>query len=84
MQELLFTEVGVNWNDYPDGCKRGRVAVRRTGERPVEYVDKRTNQRVQTMAVRSWWETGAAPHFTTKPGDGLADAIPEMPSLRTP
>jgi tRNA(His) guanylyltransferase len=82
MQELLFTEAGVNWNDYPDGCKRGRVAVRRAGERPVKYVDKRTSETVSTLAVRSWWETGAAPRFTTEPGDWLADAIPELPSLR--
>lgn len=82
MQELLFTEAGVNWNDYPDGCKRGRITVRHTGERPVEYVDKHSGQTVQTTAVRSWWETSPAPHFTTKPGDCLADVIPEMPSLR--
>ena len=42
MQELLWSEAQVNWNDFPDGCKRGRVTVRRTGERPVEYVDRRT------------------------------------------
>lgn len=84
LQELLFTEAGINWNDYPDTCKRGRVAVRKTGERPVEYVDRRSGETVNTTAVRSWWETGAAPHFTTKPGDWLADTIPAMPSLHTP
>jgi len=82
MQELLWAEAGVNWNDYPDGCKRGRVTARRTGERPVEYIDKRSGETVQTNAVRSWWETAAAPHFTTKPGDWLADTIPALPSLR--
>lgn len=82
MQELLFTEAGVNWNDYPDGCKRGRTTVRRTGERLVSYVDKRTAQTVQTTAVRSWWETGAAAHFTTKPSDWLAETIPALPTLR--
>lgn len=82
MQELLFTEAGINWNDYPDGCKRGRVIVRRTGERPVEYVDKRSNETMRTTAVRSWWETDAAPHFTTEPGSWLAETIPVMPTLR--
>ena len=81
MQELLFTEAGVNWNDYPDGCKRGRVTVRHTGERPVEYVDKRTNETVRTMAVRSWWETSAAPHLTTEPGSWLAEIVPRLPTL---
>jgi tRNA(His) 5'-end guanylyltransferase len=81
MQELLFTEAGVNWNDYPDGCKRGRVAVRRTGDRPVEYVDRRSGETVSTTAVRSWWETSPAPHFTTEPGGWLAETIPALPSL---
>lgn len=81
MQELLFTEVGINWNDYPDFCKRGRVTVRQVGERPVEYVDKRTEETVTTMAVRSWWETTAAPNFTAEPGGWLAGLIPPMPTL---
>lgn len=82
MQELLWSEAGVNWNDYPDGCKRGRIAVRLTGERPVEYVDKRTQETVSTTAVRSWWETSAAPHFTSEPGSWLASVIPPLPALR--
>lgn len=81
MQELLWAEAGVNWNDYPDGCKRGRVTVRRTGERPVEYVDKRSGETVSATAVRSWWETNAAPHFATEPGGWLAEHIPPLPNL---
>ncbi|MFE7170734.1 tRNA(His) guanylyltransferase Thg1 family protein [Streptomyces sp. NPDC057616] len=81
MQELLWSEAGVNWNDYPDGCKRGRVTVRRTGERPVEYVDGRTREQVRTTAIRSWWETTPAPRFTTEPGAWLAATIPALPTL---
>lgn len=81
MQEMLWVEHGINWNDYPDGFKRGRVAVRRVGERDVEYVDRRTNETVHTTAVRSWWETTGAPHFTTEPGGWLAATIPALPSL---
>lgn len=81
MQELLFAEAGVNWNNYPDGCKRGRITTRCTGERPVQYIDKRTNETVSTTAVRSWWQTQAAPHFTTKPGAWLAETIPQLPTL---
>lgn len=82
MQELLWSEAGVNWNGYPDGCKRGRVTVRDTGERPVEYVDKRSGETVRTVAVRSWWETSPAPHFTTEPGGWLARMVPALPSLQ--
>lgn len=81
MQELLWSEKGVNWNDYDAGCKRGRVTVRRTGEREVVYTDKRTRQECSTVALRSWWETDAAPHFTAKPDGFLADVIPPLPSL---
>lgn len=81
MQELLWSEADVNWNDYPDGCKRGRVSVRRTGERAVDYVDRRSGETVNTTAVRSWWETSAAPHFTTEAGSWLARTIPALPSL---
>ena len=84
MQELLWSEAGINWNAYPDGCKRGRVTVRTLGERPVEYVDKRTRETVQTTAVRSWWETDAAPNFAADPGAWLAERIPAMPSLGAP
>ncbi|MBD9721964.1 tRNA(His) guanylyltransferase Thg1 family protein [Streptomyces caniscabiei] len=84
MQELLFTEAGINWNDYPADCKRGRVTIRRTGDRDVEYVDKRSGETVRTTATRSWWETSPAPHFTMKPDGWLAETIPQMPSLRTP
>lgn len=81
MQELLWQEKGINWNDYPAGCKRGRVTIRRTGERPVEYVDQRSGQDVSTTAMRSWWETEAAPHFTADPDGWLASTIPAMPGL---
>lgn len=81
MRELLWSEAGVNWNDYPDGCKRGRIAVRKTGERLVEYVDRRSGETVSTTAVRSWWESSAAPHFTTEPGSWLAERVPALPTL---
>lgn len=75
MQELLFTESGINWNDYPDGCKRGRVVIKDEGLREVTYTDKRTDKIMTTTAYRSWWEVQAAPHFTVDPGF-LVDEIP--------
>ncbi|WP_051966505.1 tRNA(His) guanylyltransferase Thg1 family protein [Kitasatospora mediocidica] len=81
MQDMLWSEHGINWNDYPDGFKRGRVTVRQVGERQVEYVDKRSGQTVQATAVRTWWETAGAPHFTTEPSGWLAQTIPAPPTL---
>lgn len=81
MQELLWSEKGANWNDYPDGAKRGRVCVRVTAEEPVTYTDKRTGAENTVDAVRSRWVTQPAPHFTATPGSFLAGAIPPLPSL---
>jgi tRNA(His) guanylyltransferase len=81
MQDRLFLEHGINWNDYPAGCKRGRVTVRETGEREVSYVDKRGGEQVDTTAVRSWWETQGAPHFTAAEDGWLAETIPALPTL---
>lgn len=83
MQELLWAEAGINWNDYPDQCKRGQTVTRETGERPVEYLDKRTNETARTTALRSWWTTSRAEHFTTDSNDWLAGAIPALPTLGT-
>lgn len=81
MQELLWSEAGVNWSEYPAECKRGSVSVRKVGERPVEYFDKRTQETVQTVATRSWWETTPAPHFTLNADGWLTKMIPPLPRL---
>lgn len=82
MQELLWAEQRINWSDYPDGCKRGRVVVKTSGTRPVTFTDGRTQQEQTVHALRSWWEAGPAPHFTVEPGGFLAEAVPSMPDLR--
>ncbi|GAA2107991.1 tRNA(His) guanylyltransferase Thg1 family protein [Streptomyces synnematoformans] len=81
MQELLRAERGINWNDYPAGCKRGRITTRKVGPRETTYTDKRTSSLNTVTAMRSWWETEPAPHFTTEPGDWLARTIPPLPTL---
>ncbi len=81
MQDMLWREYGVNWNDYDAGAKRGRVCTRKTGEREVTFTDRRTSQENTILAMRSWWETEAAPHFTAAPDGWLAATIPPLPSL---
>jgi tRNA(His) 5'-end guanylyltransferase len=81
MQELLCSEKGINWNDYSDGCKRGRVAVRETGPREITFTHKRSRQLETVVAMRSWWDTVAAPHFTAEPDGWLAEQIPALPTL---
>ncbi len=81
MQELLWQEKGISWNDYPDGCKRGRVVVKETGVREVTFVHKGTQQAETVRAVRSWWEVRDAPNFTTSAGGFLASVLPQMPAM---
>jgi tRNA(His) guanylyltransferase len=76
MQELLWSEHGINWNDYPDGCKRGRVTVRHTAEQEITYTDKRSGEENTTTAIRSKWQTEGAPHFTSARDGVLASMIP--------
>jgi tRNA(His) 5'-end guanylyltransferase len=84
MQERLWQEKGVNWNDYPGHAKRGSVCTRYTVEEDVTYTDKRSGEEVTTPAVRSRWVVEPAPHFVAEPGTWLADHIPSLPSLDLP
>ncbi|WP_214413987.1 tRNA(His) guanylyltransferase Thg1 family protein [Sphaerisporangium fuscum] len=82
MQEMLWSEHGVNWNDYPAGAKRGRVCTRKTEEREVTFTDRRDGTENTIVATRSSWRTEPAPHFTLAPDGWLASVIPPLPSLR--
>lgn len=64
MQERLFTERGINFNDLPVGFKRGRVIERQTSEREVSYTDKRTGEEKSALALRSAWVSVEPPIFT--------------------
>jgi tRNA(His) guanylyltransferase len=64
LQELLFTEAGVNWNDLPVGFKRGRAIVKESVEREVTYTDKRTGITHTSTALRSQWSVVEPPIFT--------------------
>jgi tRNA(His) 5'-end guanylyltransferase len=78
IQEMLWSEHQINWNDYPDGAKRGRLAVREVGEQTVSYTDKRAQGVVTTLAMRSWWAVRPAPTFTV---DGLLGSLIPLPGF---
>jgi len=50
MQEMLFSQKGINWNSYPEAFKRGRVIVKENYE--------------LNGAIRSKWISKAPPIFT--------------------
>lgn len=75
MQERLF-QVGINWNDYPVGFKRGRFVHRETRIEDVTYTDRRTgNVCVAEGVTRASWVTCDPPVFT-QDRDWLSVRIP--------
>ena len=79
MQEMLWQEKGVNWNDQPAGFKRGRCVVRKLVEKDAVYVDKRTGEtKTATGVRRASWQVVAPPIFT-QDRDWLRGRIPRHP-----
>jgi tRNA(His) 5'-end guanylyltransferase len=76
MQEMLFSEHGVNWNDYDPRFKRGTVVVPLTTRGPVTYTDRRTGQIQTTEAVerRTWTIMDPTPDFA-KEREWLPDLL---------
>jgi tRNA(His) guanylyltransferase len=65
MQELLFAEHGINWNDYPESFKRGTVVSQITEVSDLTYTDRRTGEEHTKPAVeRRRWVSSAPPIFT--------------------
>ncbi len=60
VQEMIFQK-GQNFNDYPDGAKRGRVLIKKTVDRPYQ----RPLPPYETVWIpRNEWITEAPPIFT--------------------
>ncbi len=77
MQEPLWQERGVNWNDLPAGFKRGRAVVPVEEPRDVPYVDARTGEsRLAEGVVRRTWQVVDPPVFTRE-RDWLLALIPQ-------
>lgn len=74
LQDILFREQGVNWNDLDAGLKRGRIAH--------TYCDSQELKETGDDKQRSAWTVAAAPHFAAQPGNWLASVIPPLPSLQ--
>lgn len=63
MQELLWSEKGINWNDEEPRFKRGTIVVPRWKTEEVKYTDKRDQQEHVTETQRRRWVAEAAPDF---------------------
>lgn len=67
LQDILFREQGVNWNDLDAGLKHGRIIY---------------SPAALTNGGMPGWTVAPAPHFAAQPDNLLALAIPPLPSLR--
>lgn len=63
MQELLWSEKQINWNDEDPRFKRGTIVVPRHVTEEVSYVDKRDQQQHVGEAQRRRWFAEPAPDF---------------------
>lgn len=63
MQEMLWQR-GINWNDYSDTCKRGRMIVRNSRRETVAYLHKRTGEAQTADVERNFWQSEAPPVFS--------------------
>jgi tRNA(His) guanylyltransferase len=77
MQDMLWTEHGVNWNDYDPRFKRGTVVVPETFACPTTYRDRRTGETtVVEDAQRTDWFIEPAPMFTRDDWSSFDRLIP--------
>lgn len=90
MQEMLWSQHGVNWNDYDPRFKRGTVVYPETVVGSVTYTDKRSGDECTAENVqRRVWTIDAAPIFTRSgflvehlPGL-TAETAPGVPQARS-
>lgn len=82
MQEMLWSERGINWNDMPVGFKRGRVIERVTKIGDVEYTDKRTGEaRRAENVTRHLWQANTEPPVFSQDRDWLLSRLPKFEEI---
>lgn len=91
IQEMLYSLHGVNWNGYPDGFKRGRVAFKASKTTRVlshewlrdhhDNPDAKPLDGDYELRHSSFWVSDPAPRFRAEPDSWLAYNIPAMPDL---
>ena len=64
LQEKMWTEKQVNWNDYPEGFKRGRCVVKETYMADIPSSKSGRTDYSQLQAERTRWKIEAPPIFT--------------------
>jgi tRNA(His) 5'-end guanylyltransferase len=63
LQEMLFQK-GVNWNDYSDGSKRGRIIMKKSEIKTMTHKTDGTPFEAPITVQRAKWVSTGAPIFT--------------------
>lgn len=84
MQDMLWSQHGVNWNDYNPRFKRGTLVSSRIELGSVEYVDRRSGETCVAEGVeRRVWTVDAAPLFTAEDGFPVLQPVSQRPTEET-
>ena len=93
IQEMLHSQHGVNWNGYPDGFKRGRVAFQSSRTTRVlshewlrdhhDTPDAKPLEGDYEVRHSTFWVSDAAPRFQAEPDTWLAYHIPAQPNFES-
>lgn len=75
LQEKMWAEKGVNWNDFPASARRGTLVYRKTAPMPFSYTHSGTQETFHAIAERSWWHSEDAPRFE------MAELLKYIPRL---
>ncbi len=80
LQEMLWREHAVNWDDSPIGFKRGRVVERVAVTGDPTFVDGRTGEtRVAPDVMRHRWRVNTEPPVFARVKDWLSSRVPARP-----
>jgi len=60
----MLADRGINWEDYPGGCQRGRVVLKVSRPHKTSFKHRGTGETQTTEVVRSFWEVIVPPVFT--------------------
>lgn len=75
LQEKIFQEGGINWNNFALGAKNGRVVV----QVPINKLVKTPDG--EKLVVSKEWRASGAPKFVAEAGSFIAERIPSLPTL---
>jgi len=67
LQDKLFKDKGINWNDLPEWKKRGTLIIKKKYIKDIKWIDKKGTCRLAEGVERGKWEQIDCPQFSQVP-----------------